>query len=98
MDTRFGSTASDTLQALHRAADLELADDGGIAPLDDDRNLREPKPLKDYPPQWDVIATWAVIGLSTALLLGVFVHFVAQGLRADSGAVPAAQFSPEDAS
>jgi hypothetical protein len=29
---RFGATASDTLRELHRKADLELADEGGIAP------------------------------------------------------------------
>jgi hypothetical protein len=39
---RFGDTASDTLHALHRAADLELADDGGIAPLHVASFTREP--------------------------------------------------------
>jgi hypothetical protein len=33
-----------SLKALHRAADLELADDGGIAPLPDDEYLRTPCP------------------------------------------------------
>lgn len=33
-----------SLKALHRSADLELADEGGIAPLPDDEYLRTPTP------------------------------------------------------
>lgn len=38
---KFGDTASDTLRALHREVDQEFADEGGIAPLDDDINIAQ---------------------------------------------------------
>lgn len=65
---RFGSTASDTLQALHKAADLELADEGGIAPLEDHEEPFEPTPLVDREPDGRVAAAWFVIALSGFLL------------------------------
>lgn len=77
---RFGSTASDTLQALHRAADLELADEGGIAPLDYE-NQRHIVPLTEMPGSWRTFAIRAVWLVSYLVLLAVGIAWVVGAVK-----------------
>lgn len=53
------------IRTLHRAADMELADEGGIAPLEDDyenipgrHRFGEVTPLTEQPWNWPVALCW----------------------------------------
>ncbi len=69
---RFGRT----LAELHRAADLEVADEGGIAPL------REPEPFEPVPltrmrPTWNGWPWWLLALSVGGLIAWAVVEWVA---------------------
>jgi hypothetical protein len=61
---------NESIRTLHRSADLELADEGGIAPLQSDPF--EPVPLTELPVDWVAVRYWVEV-IALTVLAGAFV-------------------------